>query len=110
MKKRIILLSLIFILILLGFFFFYKKGKTNKDDNKKEISLTSNFDINLLKLVNKEEKDNYLISPYSIKMALSLLKEGANGNTLDEINKVLKETNKIKSPILTIRKLPSVEV
>lgn len=97
MKKKIILLSLIFILILLGFFFFYKKGKTNKEDNNKEISLTSNFDINLLKLVNKEEKDNYLISPYSIKMALSLLKEGANGNTLDEINKVLKETNKINN-------------
>lgn len=102
MKKRIILLSLIFILILLGFFFFYKKGKTNKDDNKKEISLTSNFDINLLKLVNKEEKDNYLISPYSIKMALSLLKEGANGNTLDEINKVLKETNKINNKNIKI--------
>ncbi len=91
MKKKIIILLIIIILILLGFFFLYKKEKTTKQDNKTEVSLTNNFDINLLKLVNQKEKDNFLISPYSIKMALSLLKEGANGNSLNEINNTLKE-------------------
>lgn len=91
MKKKIILLLIIIILILLGFFFLYKKEKTIKQDNKPKVELSSNFDLNLLKLVNQEEKDNFLISPYSIKMALSLLKEGANGNSLNEINNTLKE-------------------
>ena len=96
MKKKYLILILILILILLGFFFYYKREKSIKNDNN-DISLNNNFDINLLKLVNKKEKNNYLISPYSIKMALSLLKEGANGNTLNEINKVLKEPNKINN-------------
>lgn len=91
MKKKIIILLIIIILILLGFFFLYKKEKTIKQDNKPKVELSSNFDLNLLKLVNQEEKDNFLISPYSIKMALSLLKEGANGNSLNEINNTLKE-------------------
>lgn len=91
MKKKIIILLLIIILFLLGFFFILKKGKPMKQNKKNEISLTNNFNINMLKIVNQEENDNYLISPYSIKMALSLLKEGSNGNTLKEINNTLKE-------------------
>ena len=34
------------------------------------------------------EEKNYLISPYSIEIALSMLKEGANGNTLKQLNEV----------------------
>ncbi len=86
MKKKIIIILLL-ILVLLVFFFLYKKGKNDNQDSN--ITLTQNLDINLLKLVNKKEEDNFLISPYSIKMALSLLKEGASGNTLNEINKIL---------------------
>ena len=35
--------------------------------------------------------DNYLVSPYSVEVALNMLKEGADGTTLDEINSVITE-------------------
>ena len=38
-------------------------------------------------MTNKEE--NYLISPYSIEMALNMLRSGANGKTKDEIDNIL---------------------
>ena len=37
----------------------------------------------------ENNKKNEVYSPLSIKYALSMLQEGAVGNTLDEINKVL---------------------
>lgn len=61
-------------------------SKEEKPINK-EIEYTSDFDINLIKTVDKEE--NYLISPYSINIALNMLKEGADNNTLTEIENVL---------------------
>lgn len=33
--------------------------------------------------------ENYMISPYSVEIALSMLREGASGKTLDEIKKVV---------------------
>ena len=80
MKKYLIILLTI-ILVITGC------GK-NKDD-KKVKKESSNFTINMIKSSFKEE--NYLISPYSIEIALNMLKEGANGNTLKEIEKVLSD-------------------
>ena len=60
--------------------------KEEKPINK-DINYTSDFNINLIKTVDKEE--NYLISPYSINIALNMLKEGADNNTLKEIENVL---------------------
>ena len=36
---------------------------------------------------------NYMVSPYSVEIALSMLREGANGETLDELNKVVPKRN-----------------
>ncbi len=89
MKKKLLIIGLIILGLLIAFFFYKKVNK--KENNPKPVSLTDKFDINLLKLVNNTNNDNYLVSPYSIKMALSLLKEGSNNNTLKEIDKVLNE-------------------
>ena len=59
--------------------------------NDRKIEYTNDFNINLIKTANKEE--NYLISPYSINIALNMLKEGADNNTLNEIEKVLGNKN-----------------
>ena len=56
-----------------------------------EVNDTGNFTIDLLKRVNKD--DNYLISPYSIETALSMLKSGANGETKDEIENLIPSRN-----------------
>ena len=39
-----------------------------------------------LKQINEEEKGNYLISPYSINVALSMLRDGSKGDTYQQIN------------------------
>ncbi len=91
MKKiNIIVISLI---IIVGCFLLYLDVKDMKKTNpkhEKPIHQEENsFNLNLIQTVNKNNKDNYLISPYSIEIALNMLKEGANNNSYDEINKAL---------------------
>lgn len=57
-----------------------------------ESTLKGNtFDEKLVNYINEQElgKDNYVMSPMSFKMALSLLVEGAEGETLEELLNVL---------------------
>ena len=84
MKKRLIIV-LIVLLLLVGIFGIMKKALLKINNTK----LSNDFYINLIKLTTKDNNDNYLISPYSIKIALNMLKEGASGNTKEEIIKVL---------------------
>lgn len=53
----------------------------------------SDFSIKLLKTVNSINSDNYLVSPYSIQTALSMVRDGANGKTKEEIDSLI-GTNK----------------
>lgn len=55
----------------------------------------SNFNLKFLKTINNNYKENYLVSPYSVKAALSMLREGANGETKQEIVNLL-ENNEFK--------------
>lgn len=67
-----------------------KKGHNEKSEEKiKEKESTNNFSTNIIKIVNNSEDSNYLISPYSIEIALNMLKLGASNNTLKEINNVV---------------------
>lgn len=49
------------------------------------------FDKKLISYINNSQKalENYVVSPLSLKMAVSLLAEGADGETLDEIKTAL---------------------
>ncbi|MBR5662827.1 MAG: hypothetical protein IKX00_04155 [Bacilli bacterium] len=47
----------------------------------------NSFNVKLIKATYK--KGNYLVSPYSIEVSLNMLKEGANGNTKKQIEKIL---------------------
>ena len=85
MKKKIIIICLTILLVLGGIFIGIKmknNKKTNQDDEVTiEPSISKgDFDYNLIHLVNKNTK-NYLISPYSIGYALSMLKDGAKDET-----------------------------
>ena len=79
MKKSLFIIFILFISIFVCTSCF-------KENNKK-YNTKNGFNIKLIKSTIK--KENYLISPYSIEIALNMLKEGANGNTKDEIEKVL---------------------
>jgi len=90
MKKRllfiIIILLVIFIMSLLIF------EKLNVKDSKiipKEYN-ENDFNLKFIKTTNSSQNDNYLISPYSLEIALSMLKMGASNNTYDEIDRLVK--------------------
>ena len=95
MKKRYLIIIIMFLIICIIIDFIYKKGKDiNKIKDNPEIpqvEYTNNFSIDLIKTTRRDK--NYLISPYSIEIALDMLKVGANNNTKSEIEKVVPKRN-----------------
>ena len=61
--------------------------KSKKDDKKEDINLAKDFNMNVIK--STHVKENYLVSPYSIEIALNMLNEGADNNTKKEIESVI---------------------
>ena len=100
-KVIIVLLIIVIISIIVGgtFLFISKNNKTTSDktvEKKKVYSkykISGNgledFDMHFLSLENEEK--NKVYSPLSIKYALEMLKEGASGDSRDEIDSVVGE-------------------
>lgn len=90
MKKVIVILSLALIsLSIIGYLKVFKK-KEPIIEEPKIISLGSmQYDL----IHKSNNKNNFLISPYSIIYALSMLNDGALGNTKIELDNILKDTN-----------------
>ena len=62
---------------------------TEEPTNPKPETTTS-FNIPLIKKTNAyTNKENYLISPYNIELALNILRDGADGNTKAQIDKLI---------------------
>ena len=87
---------LILLIFMLGYFtyikFTYKapvKEDTNPDEVVDNTSSGGNFGIEFIKNIDKLNDDNYLVSPYSMEVALDMLRKGANGTSLEELNNVL---------------------
>ncbi len=105
MKNRRLAIGLLVLVILLGVggivYAVYNKPEERietKDKDKepqkepeKEPSVYTDTDFNLkfVKTVNSTQSGNYLVSPYSVEIALQMLKEGANGETAEQIGKVI---------------------
>lgn len=91
MKKKLIY-TLILVVLFVGFFgvYYFNKDKNYKQEHFDE-SVDDNFTSNIIKKSFK--KENYLISPYSIEVALNMLKSGAQGDTQKEIDKVVNTRN-----------------
>ncbi len=99
---RVFALAAILVLVLagcVGAYFMAQPGEEKKADQKpeeqKEIMSSyrlsgndlSNFDLRFLQIENKE--DNVIYSPLSIKYALAMLKDGANGDTKKQIEDLI---------------------
>ena len=88
MKKN--LLYMVVVLVLLsGCLFLINKQMDHIEEKEKVKSNNTNFNLKILKEVNKNNKSNYLISPYSIEIALSMVKDGSTGTTHKEIDAVI---------------------
>ena len=59
-----------------------------------EIDENTDFELSFLKIENN--KKNMIYSPLSIKYALNMLNEGANGNTKAQIEKVIEDVETTK--------------
>lgn len=103
--KRTILIILIILVIGVMSFMIYKKVTYEKveppvsDPEPIQTNIITDFNYDIIHKVNTEEK-NYLISPYSMIYALSILNEGASGNTKIQIEKALKNKTISKSSIV----------
>ena len=95
MNKRIKYLLIIIVLLvtIIGIIIFKDISKTNNNSKEDIVITDTDFTLNFIKNVNKNKLENYLVSPYSVEVALNMLKSGANGNTLEELNKVLSKRN-----------------
>lgn len=72
-------------------------NQKNNSENEKELNkeiATSDFSLQFLKLENN--KKNIVYSPLSLKYALNMLNEGADGNTKIQIENVIGEQNLTK--------------
>ena len=95
MKKKLLLVLLIIIssVMVVG----CETKKPQKPKPKPNDVEPGDFDYSFLRL--ETNKNNLVYSPLSIKYALNMLREGATGETRDELDKVLKdlELTKYKS-------------
>lgn len=90
---------LVVLILMLGYFtyvkFTYKEPVVDDNEESDVVdegeSNDTNFNINFIKNVNNGKSDNYLVSPYSVELALNMLRDGSNGDTLSEINNVIEE-------------------
>lgn len=85
------------LIIAFGVYLRNNDEKESKKDNEKYTPnkvLVNDFSLSFLKL--ESDKKNLIYSPLSIKYALSMLKEGANGKTKEEIVSVIGEDEPTK--------------
>ena len=92
MKKNILLL--IIAVILTGGIIVYIVNPNdifNKKDETliipKTIENTNDFNVSIIRAINTNS--NYILSPYSLEVALNMLRDGANGTSQEEIANVL---------------------
>ncbi len=89
--------AIIWILIAINLFVFVGCRDTNIKRNKVDkqvINSNNEFGLNLFKSISNEEKyENVVISPISINTALTMMYNGADGNTKEEMKDVLKYNN-----------------
>lgn len=76
-------------IIILTLIFFRIIYSNLEEPNLDNSSTNSSFDYSLIKETNKNKSSNYLISPYSIKTVLSIIKDGADNSSLKELNDVM---------------------
>ena len=84
-KRSIIIIVIIIIAIFSSIN--ARERRIKKESEKKEVKIMEEYNSDIIRTTFEEK--NYLISPYNIKMALNMLKEGADGNTKVEIEKVI---------------------
>ena len=102
----ILVVTTILIFVMLGLVYLeIKKSGGQVEEKEKErgeetyvaVSEDGTFGSDFIKMSHSYLKDaNYMVSPYSVEIALSMLREGAKGDSYQELNEIVPERS-IKS-------------
>ncbi len=88
--KRNVLIIIIIVLAALSIMSSRARRAKREKEKEQEVEVVGNYNVDIIKLTSsKVGSSNYLISPYNIEIALNMLREGAGGNTKEELDKVL---------------------
>ena len=98
MNKNLKILILVLVIVIVGVVLFlcfkYMNSNVNSEEESSnemvkpvDIDPNDSFRISFIKQSNINE--NFLISPYSVEIALNMLKEGTNGQTKNEIETLI---------------------
>lgn len=68
-----------------------EKPKPKEPDKEPVEYVDKDFNIKFVKTVNSTQSGNYLVSPYSVEIALNMLKDGAKGDSAKQIVEVVGE-------------------
>jgi len=98
-KKLLICLVVILVIVCLGFGIWNCLNK--KEEPKPETPVPqkpieyrdTDFNVRLIKTVNSTQNGNYLISPYSIEIALNMLRDGAKNDSYEQIDNLIGRRN-----------------
>ena len=64
--------------------------KKNQNQNNNTYELAGDYNVDLIrKFYEMDGNSNFLISPYNIEIALNMLRDGADGKTKEEFDKLL---------------------
>lgn len=93
-KEKILIFSTVVLIIVgvcTGLYYTYKnKNIKHSQEESQGQSVETSFDYDMLKVTNNLYKNkNYLISPYSMKLALSMVRDGASGETKNQIKNMI---------------------
>ncbi|WP_195891955.1 serpin family protein [Neobacillus dielmonensis] len=87
------------------------------EDYKKVVNSNNQFGLDVLKIIGGNKNGNTLISPVSLFMALSMVYNGADGETKEEMGKVLQsagidsiEMNKANASLMSLLQRNSKQI
>ena len=87
--KRSVLIIIIIVVAVISIIS-ARERRIKKQEEKNNTSLSGNYNIDLIQTIHKLDKGkNYLISPYNIEIGLNMLRDGSDGETKVQIDKVL---------------------
>ena len=88
-KKKTVIIIIAMLVIIFITSLVISKNNENTIRKRNISKVDYKFTLNFIKEVDKNRKDNYLVSPYSVEIALNMLRDGTSGNTKKQIEDAL---------------------
>jgi len=88
-KKKAVIIIIAMLVIIFITSLVISKNNENTIRKRNISKVDYKFTLNFIKEVDKNRKDNYLVSPYSVEIALNMLRDGTSGNTKKQIEDAL---------------------